>query len=108
MIYFFFYRRTGAPTTYNPNSFNANNQRSAQSQTSSRGTTYISNSARPFSTTEKYSTTITDSTTQKPAKSGKKNDYDYAYYDNAGQLEYDGLEFEHVAGSKESSKISRT
>ncbi|XP_051170517.1 probable serine/threonine-protein kinase DDB_G0282963 [Leptopilina boulardi] len=95
-------RKTGAPTTYNPNSFNTNNHRS--SQTNSRGTTHVSHSARPFSTTPSF----TESTTLKATKTGKKNDYDYAYYDNAGALEYDGIELEHVTGNKESSKISRS
>lgn len=97
-------RKTGAPTTYNPNSFNTNNQRAAQSQTNSRRTTYVSHSARPFSTTQSF----TESTTLKPTKTGKKNDYDYAYYDNTGALEYDGIELEHVTGNKESSKITRS
>lgn len=98
------FRKTGAPTTYNPNSFNTNNHRTSQSQTNSRGTTYVSHSARPFSTTPG----LTESTTLKSTKTGKKNDYDYAYYDNAGPLEYDGIELEHVTGNKESSKISRS
>ncbi|XP_063989332.1 GATA zinc finger domain-containing protein 14 isoform X2 [Diachasmimorpha longicaudata] len=93
-------RRNGSPTTYNPSSFNGNNHRDVQA-TTSRSVTYNS-SARPFSTTAKF----TDATTSQN-KSSKKNDYDYAYYDNAGALEYDGLDLEHVAGGKESSKISR-
>ncbi|XP_015116970.1 homeobox protein 5 [Diachasma alloeum] len=94
-------RRNGSPTTYNPVSFNGNNQRGIQQQTTPRPSTYNS-SARPFSTTAKF----TDATTSR-SKSPKKNDYDYAYYDNAGALEYDGLDLEHVAGGKESAKISR-
>ncbi|XP_011312084.1 probable serine/threonine-protein kinase clkA [Fopius arisanus] len=93
-------RRNGSPTTYNPVSFNGNNQRGTQQQTT-RSSTH-SSSARPFSTTAKF----TDATTPRP-KAPKKNDYDYAYYDNAGTLEYDGLDLEHVAGGKESAKIAR-
>ncbi|XP_012288535.1 probable serine/threonine-protein kinase clkA [Orussus abietinus] len=94
-------RRTGAPSTYNPNTF-VSTQRPQAAQTTPRSTTYVSGSARPFSTTARFS----EATTPKP-KTGKKNDYDYAYYDNVGTLEYDGLDLEHVTGNKESAKISR-
>ncbi|XP_034952647.1 GATA zinc finger domain-containing protein 14-like [Chelonus insularis] len=93
-------RRTAAPTTYNPNNFNYRG--SQQYSTTPRGSTYNSGSTRPFSSTP----TFTDDTTSKP-KSTKKNDYDYAYYDNVGALEYDGLDLENVARNKESSKIAR-
>ncbi|KAG7197118.1 hypothetical protein KM043_007209 [Ampulex compressa] len=95
-------RRASSVTTYNPNGYNSNTQRPAQSPTTARGSAYVSGSARPFTSTTKFPS----STTARP-KSGKKNDYDYAYYDNAGGLEYDGLDLEHVTGNKESSKIAR-
>lgn len=44
---------------------------------------------------------------QRGKQSGKKNDYDYAYYDNTAGLEYDSLDLEHVTGNKESTKIAR-
>ncbi|XP_015591999.1 probable serine/threonine-protein kinase clkA isoform X1 [Cephus cinctus] len=94
-------RRSPGPSTYSPSTFSANTQRPQQSQTTARGATFVSGSARPFSTTKSL-----DATTAKP-KSTKKNDYDYAYYDNAGTLEYDGLDLEHVNDNKESSKIAR-
>ncbi|XP_053989475.1 probable serine/threonine-protein kinase clkA [Hylaeus volcanicus] len=95
-------RRLSTVTTYNPNSFNSNTQRPPQSPTTVRGSTYVSGSARPFSST----TRLPPTTTARP-KSGKKNDYDYAYYDNTAGLEYDSLDLEHVTGNKESTKIAR-
>ncbi|XP_066584510.1 GATA zinc finger domain-containing protein 14-like [Prorops nasuta] len=93
-------RRAVSATTYNPTNFNTNTQqRSSPNPTTPRATTYVSGSARPFTSTTRF----LDNTTAKP-KSGKKNDYDYAYYDNAAPLEYDALE---DAGNKESSKITR-
>ncbi|XP_029052307.2 uncharacterized protein DDB_G0283357-like isoform X2 [Osmia bicornis bicornis] len=94
--------RVSTVTTYNPNSFNSNTQKASQPQTTPRASTYVSGSARPFSST----TRLASSTTQRP-KSGKKNDYDYAYYDNTAGLEYDSLDLEHVTGNKESTKIAR-
>lgn len=75
-------------------------QQSQQSTTSRSATSVSGNS---FGSTN---AAFTDSTSPKP-KSTKKNDYDYAYYDNAGGAEYDGLDLDHVARNKESSKISR-
>ncbi|XP_033320282.1 putative uncharacterized protein DDB_G0282499 isoform X2 [Bombus vosnesenskii] len=95
-------RRISTATTYNPNNFNSNTQRSSQSPTTPRESTYVSGSARPFSST----TRLPSTTTTRP-KSGKKNDYDYAYYDNTAGLEYDSLDLEHVTGNKESTKIAR-
>ncbi|CAL7942650.1 unnamed protein product [Xylocopa violacea] len=95
-------RRISTATTYNPNSFNSNTQRPSQSPTTSRGSTYVSGSARPFSSTPRLPST----TTPRP-KSGKKNDYDYAYYDNTAGLEYDALDLEQVTRNKESTKIAR-
>ncbi|KAK9301750.1 hypothetical protein QLX08_005965 [Tetragonisca angustula] len=95
-------RRISTVTTYNPNIFNSNTQRPPQSPTTPRESTYVSGSARPFSST----TRLPSTTTPRP-KSGKKNDYDYAYYDNTAGLEYDSLDLEHVAGNKESTKITR-
>lgn len=97
-----FDRRISTATTYNPNTFNSNTQRPPQNPTTPRGSTYVSGSARPFSSTTKLPVT----TTPRP-RSGKKSDYDYAYYDNTAGLEYDSLDLEHVAGNKESAKIAR-
>ncbi|KOX78947.1 hypothetical protein WN51_10159, partial [Melipona quadrifasciata] len=97
-------RRISTVTTYNPNNFNSNTQRPPQSPTTPRESTYVSGSARPFSST----TRLPSTTTPPRPKSGKKNDYDYAYYDNTAGLEYDSLDLEHVAGNKESTKIART
>ncbi|XP_076758119.1 uncharacterized protein LOC143427680 [Xylocopa sonorina] len=96
-------RRISTATTYNPNSFNSNTQRPPQSPTTSRGSTYVSGSARPFSST----TRLASSTTTPRPKTGKKNDYDYAYYDNTAGLEYDALDLEQVTRNKESTKIAR-
>lgn len=96
----FLYRRISAATTYNPNNFNSNTQKTSQSSTTPRTSTYVSGSARPFSSTTRLPTT------DRP-KSGKKSDYDYAYYDNTAALEYDSLDLEHVTGNKESTKIAR-
>lgn len=98
----FLHRRISTATTYNPNNFNSNTQRSPQTPTTPRESTYVSGSARPFSST----TRLPSTTTTRP-KSGKKNDYDYAYYDNTAGLEYDSLDLEHVTGNKESTKIAR-
>ncbi|XP_043504167.1 GATA zinc finger domain-containing protein 14-like [Polistes fuscatus] len=95
-------RRQASATTYNPSSFNSNTQKPSSINTTPRSSTYVSGSARPFTSTTRF----ISSTTVRP-KSGKKNDYDYAYYDNAGGPEYDGLELEQVTGNKESSKLSR-
>ncbi|XP_017893080.1 GATA zinc finger domain-containing protein 14-like [Ceratina calcarata] len=94
-------RKISTATTYNPNTFYSNSQRQ-QSPTTPKASTYVSGSARPFSSTTRLPTT----TSPKP-KSGKKNDYDYAYYDNIAGLEYDSLDLEHVTGNKESTKIAR-
>ncbi|XP_011634005.1 probable serine/threonine-protein kinase clkA [Pogonomyrmex barbatus] len=102
-------RRPSNPTTYNPNNFNSNAQRTVQPTTTPRGATYVSGSARPFSSTTRLPSSNSNSgssTTARP-KSGKKNDYDYAYYDNTGGLEYDGVDLEHVTSNKESTKIAR-
>ncbi|KYQ54525.1 hypothetical protein ALC60_06549 [Trachymyrmex zeteki] len=102
-------RRPSSATTYNPNNFNSNVQRTAQT-TTPRGVTYVSGSARPFTSTTRLpsssSSNSASSTTVRP-KSGKKNDYDYAYYDSTGGLEYDGVDLEHVTSNKESTKIAR-
>ncbi|KOC67694.1 hypothetical protein WH47_11095 [Habropoda laboriosa] len=95
-------RRISTATTYNPSNFNSNTQRPPQPPTTPRGSTYVSGSARPFSST----TRLPSTTTPRP-KSGKKSDYDYAYYDNTAGLEYDSLDLEHVTGNKESTKIAR-
>lgn len=108
--FYFFYRRPSSATTYNPNSFNPNAQRNGQPTTTPRGGTYVSGSARPFTSTTKLpnsSNASSNSNTTAQAKSGKKNDYDYAYYDNTGGLEYDGVDLEHVTSNKESTKIAR-
>lgn len=105
MFLFFCYRRPSSATTYNPNSFSSSAQRASQSTTTPRGITYVSGSARPFTSTTRLPSS-SSSTTARP-KSGKKNDYDYAYYDNAGGLEYDGVDLEHVTSNKESTKITR-
>ncbi|KYM81437.1 hypothetical protein ALC53_08205 [Atta colombica] len=103
-------RRLSSATTYNPNNFNSNAQRTVQSTTTPRGITYVSGSARPFTSTTRLpsssSSNSASSTTARP-KSGKKNDYDYAYYDSTGGLEYDGVDLEHVTSNKESTKIAR-
>ncbi|XP_077278830.1 uncharacterized protein LOC143906554 [Temnothorax americanus] len=108
-------RRSSIATTYNPNSFSPNAQRAVQPTTTPRGITYVSGSARPFSSTTRLPSSSSSSgggggsgssTTARP-KSGKKNDYDYAYYDNTGGLEYDGVDLEHVTSNKESTKIAR-
>ncbi|XP_003701171.2 uncharacterized protein LOC100875735 [Megachile rotundata] len=95
-------RRVSTVTTYNPNSYDSNTQKPAQPRTTPRASTYVSGSARPFSSTSR----LPNTTTPRP-KSGKKNDYDYAYYDNTAGLEYDSLDLEHVTGNKESTKIAR-
>ncbi|OXU20258.1 hypothetical protein TSAR_001441 [Trichomalopsis sarcophagae] len=93
-------RRAASPTTYNPNNFHGNSQ-TLQSQVTQVKPTYHRNqSAKQNSTTEKYAK---ETTTR--SKITKKNDYDYAYYDN-GPLEYDSLELEHVGSNKESVKIT--
>jgi hypothetical protein len=66
----------------------------------------VSGSARPFISTKVPNSSSGGNTTARP-KSGKKNDYDYAYYDNTGGLEYDGVDLEHVTSNKESTKIAR-
>lgn len=96
-------RRPSSATTYNPNSFSSSAQRANQPTTTQRGITYVSGSARPFTSTTRLPSS---STTARP-KSGKKNDYDYAYYDNTGGVEYDGVDLEHVTSNKESTKIAR-
>ncbi|CAL1679176.1 unnamed protein product [Lasius platythorax] len=98
-------RRSSSATTYNPNSFSSSAQRAGQPTTTPRGITYVSGSARPFTSTTRLPSSGS-STTARP-KSGKKNDYDYAYYDNTGGLEYDGVDLEHVTSNKESTKIAR-
>lgn len=108
-------RRPASATTYNPNTFSPGGQRIGQSTTTPRGVTYVSGSARPFSSTTRLPAAVGggnggvggSSTTARPTKSSKKNDYDYAYYDNAGGLEYDGVDLEHVTSNKESTKIAR-
>ncbi|XP_011881394.1 PREDICTED: GATA zinc finger domain-containing protein 14 isoform X2 [Vollenhovia emeryi] len=104
-------RRASSATTYNPNNFSSNAPRTAQPTTTPRGITYVSGSARPFTSTTRLpsssgSSNSGSSTTARP-KSGKKNDYDYAYYDTTGGLEYDGVDLEHVTSNKESTKIAR-
>ncbi|KAM0729038.1 hypothetical protein ACS0PU_004392 [Formica fusca] len=98
-------RRPSSATTYNPNSFSSSAQRANQPTTTQRGITYVSGSARPFTSTTRLPSS-SSSTTARP-KSGKKNDYDYAYYDNTGGVEYDGVDLEHVTSNKESTKIAR-
>ncbi|XP_070157859.1 probable serine/threonine-protein kinase DDB_G0276461 isoform X2 [Polyergus mexicanus] len=98
-------RRPSSATTYNPNSFSSSAQRVNQPTTTPRGITYVSGSARPFTSTTKLPSSGSN-TTARP-KSSKKNDYDYAYYDNTGGLEYDGVDLEHVTSNKESTKIAR-
>ncbi|XP_025264513.1 probable cyclin-dependent serine/threonine-protein kinase DDB_G0292550 isoform X2 [Camponotus floridanus] len=98
-------RRPSSATTYNPNSFSSSAQKAGQPTTTPRGITYVSGSARPFSSTTRLPSS-SSSTTARP-KSGKKNDYDYAYYDNTGGLEYDGVDLEHVTSNKESTKLTR-
>ncbi|XP_070525287.1 GATA zinc finger domain-containing protein 14 isoform X2 [Cardiocondyla obscurior] len=101
-------RRPSSATTYNPNTFSST-QKIVQ-PTTQRGITYVSGSARPFSSTTRIPSSSSNnagsSTTARP-KSGKKNDYDYAYYDSTGGLEYDGVDLEHVTSNKESTKIAR-
>ncbi|XP_076300058.1 uncharacterized protein LOC143218629 [Lasioglossum baleicum] len=93
-------RRASSATTYNPsNAFNSNTQRPPASPTTVRGSSYVSGSARPFSST----TRLPPTTTRRP-KSGKKNDYDYAYYDNENTA---ALEYDSFDGDKESTKIAR-
>ncbi|EZA53876.1 hypothetical protein DMN91_011092 [Ooceraea biroi] len=102
-------RRPSSATTYNPNNFSSSAQRKGQPTTTPRGVTYVSASARPFTSTTKLpssSNSNSNSNTTARPKSGKKNDYDYAYYDNGG-LEYDGVDLEHVTSNKESTKIAR-
>lgn len=104
-------RSASSATTYNPNTFNSNAQRTVQPTTTPRGATYVSGSARPFTSTTRLPSSSSNggsgsSTTARP-KSGKKNDYDYAYYDSTGGLEYDGVDLEHVTSNKESTKIAR-
>ncbi|XP_012217104.1 probable serine/threonine-protein kinase clkA [Linepithema humile] len=101
-------RRSSSATTYNPNTFSSNVQKTVQPTTTPRGVTYVSGSARPFTSTTRLpsSSSSTSNTTARP-KSGKKNDYDYAYYDSTGALEYDGVDLEHVTSNKESTKIAR-
>lgn len=98
-------RRSSSATTYNPNNFSSSSQRANQPTTTPRGITYVSGSARPFTSTTRLPSS-SSSTTARP-KSSKKNDYDYAYYDNTGGLEYDGVDLEHVTSNKESTKIAR-
>ncbi|XP_029179103.1 GATA zinc finger domain-containing protein 14-like isoform X2 [Nylanderia fulva] len=98
-------RRPSSATTYNPNNFSSSSQRAHQPTTTTpRGITYVSGSARPFTSTTRLPSS--SSTTARP-KSSKKNDYDYAYYDNTGGVEYDGVDLEHVTSNKESTKITR-
>lgn len=99
-------RRVSSPTTYNPNSFSSIAQRTVQ-PTTPRGITYVSGSARPFTSTTRLPNSSSSSSTTARPKSGKKNDYDYAYYDNTSGLEYDGVDLEHVTSNKESTKIAR-
>lgn len=68
-------------------------------KTHEKSTYYQNQSAKQYSTTSKYFQETTH------AKISKKNDYDYAYYDN-GPLEYDNIELEHVGSNKESVKIT--
>ncbi|XP_025156399.1 DEP domain-containing protein DDB_G0279099 isoform X2 [Harpegnathos saltator] len=82
-------------------------QRAGQPTTTPRGVTYVSGSARPFTSTTRLPSSGGGSSTTARPKSSKKNDYDYAYYDNAGGLEYDGVDLEHVTSNKESTKIAR-
>lgn len=108
-VFFSCCRRASSATTYNPNNFSSNVQRTVQ-PTTQRGITYVSGSARPFTSTTRLpnsSSSGSDSSTTARPKSGKKNDYDYAYYDNTGGLEYDGVDLEHVTSNKESTKIAR-
>ncbi|XP_072762049.1 uncharacterized protein [Anoplolepis gracilipes] len=98
-------RRPSSATTYNPNNYSSSAQKANQPTTTQRGITYVSGSARPFTSTTRLPNS-SSSTTARP-KSSKKNDYDYAYYDNTGGLEYDGVDLEHVTGNKESTKITR-
>ncbi|XP_011175833.2 GATA zinc finger domain-containing protein 14 [Solenopsis invicta] len=102
-------RRSSSATTYNPNNFSST-QRPIQ-PTTSRGITYVSGSARPFTSTTRLPSSSSNSgsgsSTTARSRSGKKNDYDYAYYDSTGGLEYDGVDLEHVTSNKESTKIAR-
>ncbi|XP_011494763.1 PREDICTED: probable serine/threonine-protein kinase clkA [Ceratosolen solmsi marchali] len=93
-------RRAAFPTTYNPNSFNVNTH-APQNQVTQQKSTYHQNQS-----TKQYSTTLKvfDETTTH-SKLTKKNDYDYAYYDN-GNVEYDNIELEHVSNNKDSVKIT--
>jgi hypothetical protein len=68
--------------------------------TQQKSTYYQNQSAKQYSTTPK----VFDETTIR-SKLTKKNDYDYAYYDN-GNVEYDNIELEHVSNNKESVKIT--
>ncbi|KAJ8666822.1 hypothetical protein QAD02_008484 [Eretmocerus hayati] len=95
-------RSAVAVTTYNPNNFNVNSHLSQNKAIQQKTTSYQNPSTKQYQTT--YSTTAKffEETTTRP-KITKKNDYDYAYYDN---VEYDNLELEHVTSNKESVKIA--
>ncbi|XP_058797062.1 myosin-G heavy chain-like isoform X2 [Phymastichus coffea] len=95
-------RRAASPTTYNPNNFNVNTHAPQVTQPKQ---SYYQNQAtaakqQQYTTTAKYY----EETTLRP-KISKKNDYDYAYYDN-DPLAYDNIELEHVNSNKESVKIT--
>lgn len=98
-------RRTvyNSPNTQRPSSSATNFE--PQTTPNTRTGSFVSGTAKPFTSTPRP-VEQQRPTTVKP-KTSKKNDYDYAYYDNAGTLEYDGLDFEQVAGSRDSAKISR-
>ncbi|XP_048504860.1 GATA zinc finger domain-containing protein 14 isoform X2 [Athalia rosae] len=101
-----FARRTvySSPNTQRPNS--AATDFESQTTPNSRTGSYVSATPRPFTSTPRSVQNSVPTTTVTP-KTGKKNDYDYAYYDNAGTLEYDGLDLEQVTGSRDSAKLSR-
>lgn len=108
LLFFFFERRAASPTTYNPNSFNVNTHAPvAQSNTQPKQSYYQNNNQQQkqqYTTTAKYYEAV-EQTTLRPNKISKKNDYDYAYYDNDPST-YDNIELEHVNSNKESVKIA--
>ncbi|XP_046421825.1 GATA zinc finger domain-containing protein 14-like isoform X1 [Neodiprion fabricii] len=93
------------PTTQRPSSAAATNYAS-QTTPNSRTGNFVSATPRPFTSTTRTVDRRQESTTAK-SKSEKKNDYDYAYYDNAGALEYDGIDLEQVGGSRDTAKVTR-
>ncbi|XP_046744125.1 homeobox protein 2-like isoform X2 [Diprion similis] len=93
------------PTTQRPSAATATNYAS-QTTPNSRTGSFVSATPRPFTSTTRSVDRRQESATAK-SKTEKKNDYDYAYYDNAGALEYDGVDLEQVTGSRDTAKVAR-